>query len=153
MDQYIRNSTADDVEFLSSRLRQEDVAEVRAQGFDPGHALSQGLELSDICWTLIDRSQTPVAMTGVCRCNWSDRFGAIWLLGTEGIEKNTMTFLRHSRGALDKMFQATPYQAFYNITYGHNTLHHAWLKWLGFTFLRQIECNGEPFFEFVKLRG
>lgn len=153
MEQYIRNSTADDIEFLSTRLRPEDEAEVRAQGANPLLALSLGLQHSDICWTLVDRGGTPVGMMGVSPCMWSNTFGAIWLLGTKGIEENTMTFLKHSKRGLNKLFDLTHYDAFYNVTYAKNALHHQWLKWLGFTFLRECSVGDEPFYEFVKLRG
>lgn len=154
MEQYIRQATADDVKFLADNLRVEDVEEVEAIGVSPLYALSHGLETSQICWTLLDPSQTPIAMVGVGPSH-NPQLGAIWLLGTRGIETNTYRFLKYSREALERLFEATSYEGMYNYSYAGNHLHHRWLKWLGFVFLQEalLPPNSKPFLEFVKLRG
>ena len=151
---YARTSVTEDVDFLASRLRGEDVEEVVAANNNPFDALSHGLAVSNPCYTLIDRTETPVAMTGVTKGSYTNS-GIIWLLGTKGIEENSMTFLRHSKSCLDELYQSTGYDLFYNYTYVKNELHHKWLRWLGFTFLRTITMpsTGKEFIEFVKLRG
>lgn len=79
----------------------------------------------------------------------------IWLLGTDAIEQNAIPFAKQSKPILDYMFKETQSKGFYNYTWVGNTLHHKWLKWLGFSFLRKVNLgpHNEEFFEFVKLRG
>lgn len=152
--QYIRPSTQEDVEYLSIRLRDEDVEEVLAGNNTPFNALAHGLEVSELCYTLIDRHQTPVGMLGICK-GYYNNSGIIWLLGTKGIEENSITFLRNSKPVLAQFYERTGYDFLYNYTYVKNELHHKWLRWLGFTFLRTITMptTGKEFIEFVKLRG
>lgn len=154
MDKYIRNTIADDIEFLADNMRIEDVEEVEAIGITPLYALSHGYHCSDICLTMLGSDGVPMGMYGVAKSH-NPQLGAIWLLGTKGIEDNTMTFLRHSREGLDRLWSSTSYDGFYNLSYAENTLHHRWLKWLGFTFLREVKLppHDKPFYEFVKLRG
>jgi hypothetical protein len=53
------------------------------------------------------------------------------------------------------LFDVTGDDAFYNYTYSRNTVHHKWLKWSGFTFLRKVTLPplNKEFYEFVILRG
>lgn len=155
MTPYTRRSILDDVSFLSSRLREEDQRECYAIGRTPAYGLFVGFEESHLCYTLLDpATNIPVAMTGVSRGYWPNS-GMIWLLGTKGIESNRYTFLRHSKQALSDMFDATGYSLFYNYTHSPNTLHHKWLRWVGFSFLRSVNLgpDNEEFYEFAKLKA
>jgi hypothetical protein len=51
------------------------------------------------------------------------------------------------------MFKECGAEYVYNYTYAKNTVHHRWLKWLGFTFLRKVNLGpeGKPFIEFAKI--
>lgn len=151
---YIRPSVQEDVDFLSNNLREEDVEEVLAGNNTPLNALSHGFEKSSPCYTLIDRQSTPLGMLGVVGGTYANS-GIIWLLGTKGIEDNSVAFLRNSKPVLDDLFYRTGCTFFYNYTYAKNELHHRWLRWLGFTFLRTVTMpsTGKEFIEFVKLRG
>jgi len=146
---YLRRSDWSDVWYLSAHLRPEDVAECEAHGRTPLDALAEGLEKSDVCYTLLDPSGTPAGMLGV------GSGGCIWLLGTPGIEKHSMTFLRHSRAVLEELYRETGYDLLYNYTFIDNELHHRWLRWLGFSFLRTVQLppHNKLFIEFGRLRG
>ena len=152
MDRYIRPSIESDVAFIADHMRVEDVEEVVAAGSDPFNSLSFGLAQSKPCLTLLNGEGTPIAMCGVAPGAYPNS-GAIWLLGTQGIEEVPITFLRYSKQALDLMFKECGAEYVYNYTYAKNIVHHKWLKWLGFTFLRQVNLGpeGKPFIEFVKL--
>ena len=128
---YIRPAMQEDVGYLSNNLREEDVEEVCASNSTPLSALSHGFEMSDPCLTLTDKQDVPIAMLG------------------------TVPFLRNSKPVLSDLFDRTGCSFFYNYTYVSNALHHRWLRWLGFTFLRTITMptTGKEFIEFVKLRG
>lgn len=149
----VRPSTQTDVEYLSDNLRKEDVEEVVAGGFTPLLALNYGLQHSKPCLTGIDPiTGQPVLMAGSTPCTTFEGFGRVWMLGTPAIEKNTVTFLRHSKQMLAQLF--ADYTALYNYTYDLNTVHHHWLRWLGFTFLRRVELTpNNYFYEFVKVRN
>ncbi len=148
----VRASVFEDVEYLSENLRAEDVEEVMAIGQTPFDALSHGFIHSNPCLTLIDpHTNNPGAILGVCGSGYPN-MGIIWLLGTPAIEKNTVKFLRGSKQVMQEVEQAAPYEAFYNYTHANNTVHHRWLKWLGFKFTRKVTMNGHEFYEVIKLR-
>jgi hypothetical protein len=87
-------------------------------------------------------------MTGSVPCERHPGFGRVWLLGTNDIERYPKTFLRHGAEVRDMLFDG--YCGLYNYTYENNSLHHKWLKWMGFTFLRRVELTPNNFFyEFV----
>lgn len=150
---FVRPSTEADVEYLSEHMRKEDVEEVVAGGFSPLLALRYGLDNSRPCLTGIDPTTGhPGLMAGSTPCSTFDGFGRVWLLGTPAIEENTITFLRHSKHLLGVLF--ADYTALYNYTYERNVVHHNWLRWLGFSFLRRVELTpNNHFYEFVKVRN
>ena len=80
------------------------------------------------------------------------RFGYVWLLGTDDINRFPMTFLRRSRAWFDKCTEG--YDIVGNFVDQRNTKHIEWLKWIGVKFLRVHENFGHlglPFIEFVKV--
>lgn len=150
--QYWRLPVEGDCEFIAEHMRPEDVMEVEALDHSPLLALRLGSNNSLICYTLLDPSGTPVAMLGVTE-GFSPGFGAIWLLGTPGIEKFGYRFLRYSKQVLQEFYDKSGCEVFYNYTHKDNTVHHKWLKWLGFSFLRRVKYGQSGFLEFVRLKG
>lgn len=155
MIDYARPATLDDVEYVAEHMREEDIEEAGAFGLPPLEALTIGFNNSNICQTLLTPDGTPCAIAGISPSTIHPTWGAIWMLGTHHIEEVPITFIRHSRKAIKALFEATEYDAFFNYTYARNTVHHKWLKWCGFTFLRKVELPpfDQEFFEFVSLRG
>lgn len=154
MTQYMRDPVWGDVVYLSQNLRERDVEELESVGTTPLDALSFGFHHSKPCYTLLNASGEVVGMMGVGQ-GALQGMGAIWMLGSTGIEKIPMTFLRNSKKLLDRMCEETDYIGFYNYVYSKNQLHIDWLKWLGFSFLRTVQLGpyNRDFIEFVKLRG
>lgn len=150
----VRPSTYEDVEYIEKHMRVEDVEECYAGGVRPYNALYTGVCISDVCHTLIDpKTGNPGAMLGINPTAYTG-VGNIWLLGTPAIEQNAITFLRHSKPWLAEQEKACGYDALFNYTHVNNRVHHRWLKWLGFVFLRKIELtHNNSFYEFVKLGG
>jgi hypothetical protein len=146
---HIRPSDWNDVWYLAGQLRQADIEECAAHGHTPLDALAISRENSRVCYTLLDPAGQALGMAGVA----GD--GLVWLLGTPGIEKNTMAFLRHSMPVLRHFYREAGTDLLYNYTYSENKLHHKWLRWLGFTFIRQVTLPplGKPFYEFARLKG
>lgn len=147
MSEHVRPATWADVEYLSDKLRDEDVEELAASGWTPFDALSQGFNKAHICYTIMASDGTPMGITGVGSSDYPD-VGLIWMLGTPLIHSNKMLFLRDSKSVVDDLFALTGFEAMYNHTYYKNTLHHRWLKWMGFKF---VASNGR-FHEFIRMK-
>jgi hypothetical protein len=61
-------------------------------------------------------------------------------------------FLRASRQIVEEWQRDFP--RLHNYTDARNTVHHRWLRWLGFTFTARHETFGPlglPFYEFVRI--
>lgn len=147
---HVRPSTWSDVVYLSDKLRDADVEELAATGYTPMDALADGFNRAQACYTILtptDHSK-PMGMVGVGASHFED-IGLIWMLGTDDVVTHGIRFLKDSKPVLSDLFEMTGYRAFYNHTFYKNTVHHHWLKWMGFHF---IASNGR-FHEFIKLKG
>lgn len=155
MIDYARPATLSDLKLVAENMREEDIEEAGAFLLSPLDALTQGFHNSQVCYTLISPEGEPGAILGVTPNEVYPSFGLIWMLGTPVIEKYPMTFLRNTKSAVGILFDQTGYDAFFNYTYASNTVHHKWLKWSGFTFLRKVTLPplDKEFYEFITLRG
>lgn len=150
-----RPTTWDDVYFISDTMRGEDADECRAGGLTPFDALSFSVEESVISRTLLTPvTGEPAAIMGVSDSVLGPSFGSIWMLGTDALRKHKLTYLRQCKPFLNSLYTDLEKECFYNYTYCENELHHRWLQWLGFTFLRKVERppHGAHFYEFVRLK-
>lgn len=137
MNSYVRLSTMDDLKYVAEHMRDEDVEEVRVGGHEPFPALVMGmLAHKSKTYTLVTPEGNPCAILGIHPMQEHPTYGVIWLLGTSDIEKFSYRFLRYSKVVLDDMMK--DYDVVGNHAYYKNTVHHKWLRWLGFTF-------GEPY--------
>lgn len=145
----------DDVPFVAEHMRKEDAEECAAGGFTPFGALAHSTATSIVLKTLFTPdTKEPGAICGVCP-GPIPSWGAIWLLGTDAIKRHRVPFLRMSRETVNDLYEETGKEVFYNYTYVQNHVHHAWLRWLGFTFIRKVPLppHGLEFYEFVKIKG
>lgn len=150
-----RNATLDDIAFVANYMRVEDVEECKAGGLTPFDALALSYKERLLAYTLLTPdTHSPAAILGVNESPISENLGIIWMLGTDAIRKHRFTFLRGCEQYVNLLFDVTGRDCFYNYTYHANALHHQWLKWLGFTFIRKVELPpyNETFYEFVKLK-
>ncbi|MFN4278306.1 MAG: hypothetical protein ACK4FJ_18590 [Ferrovibrio sp.] len=79
--------------------------------------------------------------------------GFVWMLGTPGLQKNRIQFARESRMWVDRLHDGFP--VLWNFTDARNEVHHRWLRWCGFTFIKKHEQFGverRPFYEFVRIK-
>lgn len=151
-----RPATWDDVYFVADFMREEDQDECRASGHVPVEALSLSHEKAIVSYTLLTPHEGhPAAIIGVGESSLGPQFGSIWMLGTDAIRKHKFTFLRNCKPFLQELYAETGMECFYNYTYADNQLHHAWLRWLGFKFIREVALPpyGHSFIEFVRLKG
>ena len=139
----VRPSCEEDCQHLLPNLREADRLEIEAHNADPSIALDLGYQGSDPCMTVEYQSE-PIAMFGVTPCIGHEDIGLVWLLGSDKIKDIRIQFLRESREWLDQI--GTNYDMLCNVVWEGNTLHHRWLKHLGFRFL----SYRSPFYEFAR---
>lgn len=148
-----RLSRPEDVDFLAPRLRAEDIAEIKAHsGSDPHAALSEGLRLSEPCYSAVNERDEPVIMFGVSTIE-AGLLGCAWMLSSDEIYKHRVSFLRQSRAILDDLNDRWP--CLWNVCDERNTAHIMWMKALNYTFLRRIPnfgVEGRTFLEFVRVK-
>ena len=152
MTVYVRNTHKDDLDHLAENLREADVQELYAQsGFTPEIALKLALLFSRQCKTMCDLEGTPIGVFGVSDTQTAG-LGSIWMMATPDLLKHQRQFLRECREGIYEVSQG--YSCVFNYTDARNTVHHRWLKWCGFTFIKEHKNFGqenEPFYEFVKI--
>ena len=147
----IKLATEEDVRWMAPRLRQAHKDEVMASGGRTAEeALKESFEASEPCFAAINSQAEPVALFGTCPL--TDNVGAIWLLGTNSIDDEPISFLRWSKKFLP--FVLEPYDLVCNFVDARNTVHIKWLRWLGFSFLRRVNRGPYqlPFYEFARLK-
>lgn len=71
----------------------------------------------------------------------------VWMLCTNAVERNPVTFLRFIR----RFYRETigDYKMLWNYALTDNKLHINWLSWLGATFHDEIELNNKKFIRFI----
>lgn len=150
-----RPSRPADISSLAPRLRKADLDELLAAGYGNAEAaLMEGFLSPDGCTTVIRPDGEPIMMFGVAPHPHDDLIGCVWLLGTDDIARNGVTFLRHSRQFIDRFHEKYP--VLMNFTDCRNAVHHRWLRWCGFMFINMVPGRGpgnHPFYEFVRVRN
>lgn len=153
MSGFVRDSIMEDVRPLAANLRPSDTSEIfAASGLSNEAALKLGLQ-GDVCKTICDSEGNPVAIFGTNPTE-VEGLGSIWMVATTGFNKVQRQFLRECRDGISDL--GKKYKALYNYTDARNKLHHRWLKWCGFVFIKQhnnFGKQGEPFIEFIKITG
>lgn len=147
MKPYTRHTKLQDVVDLSPNLRPQDVLEVNTLGHSPEQALCAGYLSSTICKSIIDKRGQVVGIYGVSPL--SDVQGQVWMLGSKGLEKIKIAFLKQSRREVDMMNKAFPHLC--NVIDSRNELHLRWIRWCGFKIIGEKLINNVKFFEFCKV--
>lgn len=147
---YVRYASEDDIQVLAENMRKEDIAEIKAaSGQTPEAALTAGLRAGTTKVACLP-SGTPVVIFGIAPV--APRVGAAWLLAADDMKLIQGFFLRECRNELAKL--SVDYDLLFNYADARNTVHHRWIKWMGFTIIKKHETHGHegrPFLEFVKL--
>ena len=152
---YHRKSIPKDILAVADNMREEDVAECKAQsGSNPRESLFFCYFHSNPCRTIVSRHGNPIGMYGVVPegLKWK---GWIWMLGCQSMFddiSDKLAFLRQSKEELPKLLKQYP--LLFNVVDARNTVHIHWLKWMGFTFINKHSEWGpenRPFYEFVRI--
>ena len=130
-------------------MRQADRDEVMASSsVTPFEALAISLRKSTLSRTVLVDG-IPAAMFGVADINILTGVGAPWLLGTDAVVENYVSFLRLSVDWRNQLLM--DYSYLRNFVDGRNRASVRWLKWLGFEFSDPISVNGIDFYLFEKM--
>lgn len=147
----VRPSVGADVLVIAANLRADDLAEVvAASELTPVQAIGLGYAESRPCFT-VEFEGRPAAIFGVVPSPVMERFGTVWMLGTNDIALFHRPFLRQSTEWLNKV--TADYDIVGNVVDERNKKHIRWLRWLGFRFIKRYPEYGRlglPFLEFVK---
>lgn len=148
---YWRESIIEDAFSLAPRLREADKQEIAAAvGMDPLGGLLHSMSMSRPSLTMVMDGLPPLGMFGLVP--EGDGFAAaVWMLASEDIAKNPMTFLRN--GIKWVKDANRKHKVLYNYVDARNTLHIKWLRWMGFVFINKhfIGPENRPFYEFVRI--
>ena len=129
------------MEELAAGLRRQDVAELRALGFDdPVYVIGHCVLLSHWCWA------AHVGGALVCIFGVS-REGEPWMLGTDLVKTHRRILAREAPRYIRQMLKDHP--RLINRVHAANTVAVAWLRRVGFTLHPATpEPNGEMFHTF-----
>lgn len=147
----IRPATLEDAQWLSTNLREDDVREIEtASGRSPQEVVPLSFRVSSECYTIRFTDSTgriedkPVAIFGVSS-DPEPGWGVMWLLGTTGIRRGSLSIIREATKWLDHWNEKYP-KGIHNIVDTRNDLHVRWLQLMGFSFARtQVLVNDVPF--------
>lgn len=147
----VTRSTFNDASELEKNLRAADRAElVDITGASALECLTGSVLFGSPAYTLRTHSGGMIGIVSVVPVGIGG--GIISMSGTPLIEENRASFLRGSRDVLSHL--EARFDTLYNVCDARNEVHHRWLKWLGFTFIRKIDrygARGVPVYEFARI--
>lgn len=122
---------AEHIVAISDRLRPADVAELWAGSrSEPLDALVRAVRVSSESWAGVVDGET-ICLFGVAPMSVLGGRGSPWMLGTDGVDRNFVTFLRGCRAVVSRW--RSVYPTLENVVDERNVAAHRWLRWLGFT--------------------
>ena len=133
---------------LASRLREADKQEIKATSdLDAITGLSRSVECSPVCYSIME-GDLPIAIYGSSPD--SDKSALVWLLASDDLKRHSKQFLRESKNYISMLHAESDADLLWNLTDKRNTVHHKWLKWCGFSFIREVTWGAYdlPFYEF-----
>lgn len=150
---HYRPSVREDAVVLAPNMRDQDALEVwHSHNMSPLEALHFSLDHSVEANTIIANDGEVIGMFGVGE--QSDLIAIPWLLASDRLREVAREFLPESEKWVKRV--NAQYDLLYNYVYSGNTVSIRWLKWLGFSFIREIENHGHnptKFIEFARHKG
>jgi Protein of unknown function (DUF2833) len=133
----VNNATMADVDYIASRMRQEDIEECWALFGVPAHdALIQSFNASPECWV----GEMDDKVFYILGCAPNDVGATLWMLFTNDVQYLPMSFFRQIKAHLQDMLKT--YGRLSNYVNPKNTFILKLLKWLGFTIEPIQQING-----------
>lgn len=150
---YYRPSFREDAAVLAPKMRKQDALEVwHSHGLSPLEALRFSFDESIESNSIIDDDGQVIGMFGVSEV--APIVGVPWLLASDRLKAVQREFLPESEKWVQRINER--YDLLYNYVYAGNTVSIRWLKWLGFSFVREIPDHGvhpTTFIEFARHKG
>jgi hypothetical protein len=147
-DVLIRNTEPGDAALLAANLREADLAEVRAYGYDdPLPGLERSVASSVLCWSgFVDGELA--AIIGVSPISVISGVGSPWMMGTPLLDRHSRILVRRTPDYIARMLTAFPHLV--NHVHAKNVTSVRWLRRLGFTLHEAAPYGplGEPFHPF-----
>ena len=138
---------------LASRLREADKQEIKATSdLDAFTGLSRSVASSPISISIME-GEVPIALYGSVPDE--ENSALVWLLASNDLQRHSKQFLRESRNYVSKLHRESNADLLWNLTDKRNTVHHKWLKWCGFSFIREVTWGAYnmPFYEFGRFEN
>lgn len=146
----VRAACFADAEYLSTRLRKEDEAEIAAaSGRAPLDCLREGISVGR-AWVGVD-DEGPIGIFGVIPST-RPFVGWPWMLATERLVKHQRQFLKECAARVTTLHR--DFTLLTNFVDARNHVHIRWLTWCGFEFMRLHKHYGverRPFYEFQRV--
>tara|TARA_R100001129_G_C5264231_1_gene232147 strand:- start:442 stop:978 length:537 start_codon:yes stop_codon:yes gene_type:complete len=140
-------TTLDHVDYLSDKLRKQDLIELERLEVKPRYALVFPFTSSkSMTYTLIHDNE-PVSMIGTME-SYREDFARLWMLSTENITKCKRMIAKHSGWMFD--YLQAHYFRIHNIIPVENTMTIKWLEMNGFMFGDTHIINDYEFIEFFR---
>ena len=137
---YVEPSSIRDARAVGRNLREADFDELSAVTREsPVDVLINGIRQSTPCYTVKTRDGKPCGIFGTRDSGYPES-GVVWMLGTNNLTANGITFLRHSRLWIDELHKK--YRLLYNVIDARNEVHLHWLDWMGFETIKEIKQYG-----------
>lgn len=147
----LRPSIQQDIELLAPIMRASDILEIKdSTGHTPREALENGLEQSDICYSMFSNGNI-VCMGGVAPSGYNRQVGIVWFLASDGLAKSATALQYYMPRVLVEMHRLYPSLA--NFVDARNETSVRWLLHLGFKVAGTNETYGvgrKPFHWLVK---
>lgn len=145
----VRRAFPEDAVDLAKRLREADLLEIQAVGSkSPEDSLLLGVRSPDGCYVAVDETDTPHIIFGTYPSH-EHFLGYVWMMASDALKEHWVQVLRETRPWIERI--RGHYRVLANAVHAENTTHIRWLRWAGFTFLREFTFNGNRFYEFAKL--
>lgn len=137
----------DHARMIADSLRMLDARECYIHGSTPLEALTEPFMVHRSVTYSIKHDDTVIAMCGTVPTD--EDVGRVWMLGTEGINQNSKSFLRGCKKVINIL------QSEYSTIENFVPIDHVdtimWLSWCGFVFDEQsYELNGHNMVRFVR---
>lgn len=145
---HIRGVQAEDVPWMAARLRASDRQELIAStGEEPVIGLAASAKMGN-CW-VAEYEGVPVAMFGLPIVSQLPVTGLPWMMGTDWLDENKLTFGRVSVDVVEGWKASVGYMV--NHVDSRNRAAVEWLSWLGFDIEEAVPFGpyGVPFHKFT----
>jgi hypothetical protein len=152
---YTRPAIIEDAVYLSKYIREDDIQEVRAMsGNDILSSLIFGVLFSDEPLAICGDDNKVIGLMGVIDNKDTDiKIGSVWLLASDELLKYKRQLIKESLKYTE--FYQSKYDILWNYVDKRNITHIRWLKFCGFSFIKEVNIGIEnrKFLEFIRVRS